>query len=840
MGIVWFIVQVILVALATFYFWNNYGNWRKQHPIVSLATYVAWLISFLALLLLPMDIAILDQLNERNLTSRIESSSTSIPLEICEAPHNFVPDSFLYSTWRFVYWSSFLLTWLVLPIMQSYSNAGDFTATGKLKSALYNNAIYYGIYGCLFIFLLFYALSKGVSMNFASNTWGLFLLVVLLGYGLVEVPRQLWQMGNKGYRLQKTYFDIEKLSTDKNDAEETIHELYNECKEVLNLLKNTRGTAREKLHLIMSRFPTDKFSSSARSVPTYAASSSIRNADVHAVSQEAYLIRLNKRVIEAIQNHHRTQSQWYTLIQKAFYLEDVEIAETSGKLPDWPETSVFARQIPIPVRFAWHVTLKRPLIQATAVVCASMTLLIMWSECTFFILSLAARFLHSMALGYHYKYLQWIAIILLLYLGLCSYYTIFHLRIYRYYRLDVNHMTDANSLIFSAMLLCRLTPPLCLNFLGMIHLDSHITANTNFGVETQFTKLMGHLDVIPLVARGINIYLPIIIVILCLSTWFRLGTRFLHSLGVDQFINDDEMTAELVQSGRSIVGLERGKITRQRDREQRRETWASKLNNVMKNQNNGSQYNDRLPILEQQEDPLLVDGNESRGPDRFYSTVDESQTEDLELRNSAFLIDTSPTSLLSSERYSRTDGTLAFYPTLAYNLLRNYVQPTRWQWYSRVDENLILGALPFKSMIAELKAENVGGVVCCTEEFETRAAYNGMGAEQWQEADIKFCHVPMQDFVGTTSRQNLHNAVKFIDNLAEQGRTVYVHCKAGRTRSATVAVCYLMHKYNYTPEQAMNAVVRARPQALLRTAHWNSVNDYRVFLDSEGKNQAAA
>ncbi|KAI6197513.1 hypothetical protein M3Y94_01232900 [Aphelenchoides besseyi] len=808
MGIVWFIVQVILVALATFYFWNNYGNWRKQHPIVSLATYVAWLISFLALLLLPMDIAILDQLNERNLTSRMESSSTPLPLEICEAPHNFVPDSFLYSTWRFVYWSSFLLTWLVLPIMQSYSNAGDFTATGKLKSALYNNAIYYGIYGCLFIFLLFYALSKGVSMNFASNTWGLFLLVVLLGYGLVEVPRQLWQMGNKGYRLQKTYFDIEKLSTDKNDAEETIHELYNECKEVLNLLKNTRGTAREKLHLIMSRFPTDKFSSSARSVPTYAASSSIRNADVHAVSQEAYLIRLNKRVIEAIQNHHRTQSQWYTLIQKAFYLEDVEVAETSGKLPDWPETSVLARQIPDPVRFAWHVTLKRPLIQAAAVVCASMTLLIMWSECTFFIvspqLSLAARFLHSMALGYHYKYLQWIAITLLLYLGLCSYYTIFHLRIYRYYRLDANHMTDANSLIFSAMLLCRLTPPLCLNFLGMIHLDSHITANTNFGVETQFTKLMGHLDVIPLVARGINIYLPIMIVILCLSTWFRLGTRFLHSLGVDQFINDDEMTAELVQSGRSIVGL---------------------------GQNNGSEYNDRLPILEQQDDPLLVDANESRGSDRFYSTVDESQTEDLELRNSAFLIDTSPTSLLSSERYSRTAGhptpknifddllqiniamamlgTLAFYPTLAYNLLRNYVQPTRWQWYSRVDDNLILGALPFKSMIAELKAENVGGVVCCTEEFETRAAFNGMGAEQWQEADIKFCHVPMQDFVG-------------------------------RTRSATVAVCYLMHKYNYTPEQAMSAVVRARPQALLRTAHWNSVNDYRAFLDTEGKNQPAA
>ncbi|KAI6218162.1 hypothetical protein M3Y99_01726400 [Aphelenchoides fujianensis] len=636
MGVAWFVVQVAVVAGITLYVWEKYANWRKQHPIVSAATFTAWLISFLALLLLPMDIAItffhkctLDQLHERNLSAALGAPGTPLPVDPCEPPHNFVPDATLLSVWR-----------LVLPIMQSYSNAGDFTATGKLKSALYSNAVYYGIYACLFIFLLFYALSKGVSLSFgnlkvliisASNTWGLFLLVVLLGYGLVEVPRQLWQMGNKGYRLNKIYFDIEKLSTDKNDAEETIHELYNECKEVLNLLKNTRGPAREKLHGIMSRFPADSFSASARAVPNYARSAALRNADVHAVSQEGYLIRLNKRVIDAVQNHHRTQSQWQTLVRKAAYLEDVEAAERSGKLPDWPETSALARQIPESVRFAWHVTFKRPLIQAAALLCSSMTLLVMWSECTFFIvhpqLSMAARILHWMA---------WCAIILLLYLGLCAYYTIFHLRIYRYYRLDSNHMTDANSLIFSSMLLCRLTPPLCLNFLGMIHLDSHITARTDFGVETQFTKLMGHLDVIPLVARGINIYLPILIVVLCLSTWFRLGTRVLHSVGIDQFIDEDEMTAELVQSGRAMVSLERSKVNRQRDREQRRETWANKLSNVMKNQNTPL---DRLPILEQQDEPLLVDTDIPRMSTAFE---EEGEVGDLELRNPAFLIDTTP------------------------------------------------------------------------------------------------------------------------------------------------------------------------------------------------------
>lgn len=58
---------------------------------------------------------------------------------------------------------------------------------------------------------------------------------------------------------------------------------------------------------------------------------------------------------------------------------------------------------------------------------------------------------------------------------------------------------------------------------------------------------------------------------------------------------------------------------------------------------------------------------------------------------------------------------LAFYPSLGYNLLRNYLQPSSWKWYTRIDDIVIIGALPFKSMVEELEKENIGGVVCCTE-----------------------------------------------------------------------------------------------------------------------------
>ncbi len=38
-------------------------------------------------------------------------------------------------------------------------------------------------------------------------------------------------------------------------------------------------------------------------------------------------------------------------------------------------------------------------------------------------------------------------------------------------------------------LVCRLTSPLCYNFLGLVHLDSHITKDERI-VETEFTRVI--------------------------------------------------------------------------------------------------------------------------------------------------------------------------------------------------------------------------------------------------------------------------------------------------------------------------------------------------------------
>lgn len=120
----------------------------------------------------------------------IGTTKSSISDE-CQQPWGMVPDNVFPNLWRIIYWTSQFLTWLIMPLMQSYLKAGDFTFKGKFRSAIIDNAIYYGSY--LFIcgiLLIYLALKPEVQLDWqklkaiassASNTWGLFLLVLLLG-----------------------------------------------------------------------------------------------------------------------------------------------------------------------------------------------------------------------------------------------------------------------------------------------------------------------------------------------------------------------------------------------------------------------------------------------------------------------------------------------------------------------------------------------------------------------------------------------------------------------------------------------------------------------------------
>ena len=146
---------------------------------------------------------------------------------------------------------------------------------------------------------------------------------------------------------------------------------------------------------------------------------------------------------------------------------------------------------------------------------------------------------------------------------------------------------------------------------------------------------------------------------------------------------------------------------------------------------------------------------------------------------------------------------LLFWPTLGWNLLLARVMPTRRRWWDRVDRHVILGALPFPPDVQPLYEAGVRAVVNTCEEYAGPT-------EEYERLGIEQLRVPTTDF--TPPRlADIRRAMAFIAGKAERGETVYVHCKAGRARSATVVTCWLMYRYRISAEEAVSRLRQVRP-----------------------------
>lgn len=181
----------------------------------------------------------------------------------------------------------------------------------------------------------------------------------------------------------------------------------------------------------------------------------------------------------------------------------------------------------------------------------------------------------------------------------------------------------------------------------------------------------------------------------------------------------------------------------------------------------------------------------------------------------------------------RTVYRIGFLPSLSYNIVLNKLNLR--PWYNRVDDRVIIGALPWISIKDELiNEENIKGVVSMNENFELtwlkRWVANG---EHWSGSNIKFLQLQTQDIFETPSQDKLKLGVDFI-LAANDGESIYVHCKAGRTRSATLVCCYLMKRNNWTPEQAYELLAAKRPQLALHKPQWRALRKFHEdIIDSK-------
>lgn len=145
---------------------------------------------------------------------------------------------------------------------------------------------------------------------------------------------------------------------------------------------------------------------------------------------------------------------------------------------------------------------------------------------------------------------------------------------------------------------------------------------------------------------------------------------------------------------------------------------------------------------------------------------------------------------------------LAFYPALWFNRLLCAIG--LWRQSDWIDDHVAVGSLPSAKDLRRLAAQGVGAVVNLCEEYTgDDTALRACGLTQLRLPTLDY-HCP--------SEKNLWEGLHFIRDQIAADKKVFIHCKAGRGRSAILALCYLMATRGVMAHEAFTILKSRRKQ----------------------------
>eukprot|EP01134_Creolimax_fragrantissima_P007859 CFRG7859T1 len=577
------LLLVLCIFVATALVLHRYGNLMRLRWYVILIVFLTWWINFSVIVITPVDVSAtfyrhcLTTLEITNSTTPAFSSTnvnnvslidmaleadavavgngtSDVVLADCNKPLTYVDNSSLRIIWMSVFWFAQLMTWGVIPIFQSYSDAGDFTFATKMRTALKENLLFYTTFGMIFgVFFIYIAIKESLNMKnllgigmAASNTWGLTAVVALLGYGLVDVPRRWYERCQREKWLQILYFNAAKAAQELDEVNEDLETAAKEIHVIKGMVSEGHALY-DYVQLIVYKAPLYDTESlhrrgRSRNLPI------IRADDI----TEKKLIKLHRKIIRARHSHERSEAINESCLEETMRQEDMINGRYRVHLS---EEDAFLTRLRKRVKHLWELHLYRVFCGIMTIVTTVLSLVVVLSEAFSFvrspILSPSAMLMHAFGLDYYYLVVEIFCITTICHMAVCTYNTLFRIRLFNYFHLTPNHHSDATSLLFSALCVSRLTPALIFNFLSINQLDGN--AHSILIEEASFTQIMGHMAILPFIANGFMIFFPVVTVLLALAALFRIFNRCFY---------DEDLTSDLIDEGMSVVRMERRKRNR--------------------------------------------------------------------------------------------------------------------------------------------------------------------------------------------------------------------------------------------------------------------------------------
>jgi len=178
--------------------------------------------------------------------------------------------NYLHIFWVVFYWSSMLLSYIMIPWLMSYELSGEFNQAERIKRSLLETLwwyVYFAGFGVVFLAFLWVRGSisiKESSGGFTLNGFlmalggaaGLLQIIIFLGYGLISVPRYIKFRSNNKSRLDVALCRVDQAEDKMQQARLTAEDILANALGMRNLL-SIQGDLKDRLDELINRFPRD-------------------------------------------------------------------------------------------------------------------------------------------------------------------------------------------------------------------------------------------------------------------------------------------------------------------------------------------------------------------------------------------------------------------------------------------------------------------------------------------------------------------------------------------------------------------------------------------------------
>ncbi|OUZ99602.1 LMBR1-like membrane protein [Macleaya cordata] len=395
----------------------------------------------------------------------------------------------------------------------------------------------------------------GLAMA-CSNTFGLVTGAFLLGFGLSEIPRSTWRNADWTTRQKVLSHKVAKMAVKLDDAHQEFSNAIVVAQATSNQMSK-RDPLRPYMNVI-DKMLYEMF----REDPSFKPQGGrLGENDMDYDTDEKSMATLRRQLRVAREEYYRYKSEYMTYVMEALELEDTMKNYEHRVGTGWKYNSSFRPgrtgtlgSLLDTTELVWRCIIRKQLEKLLAIIFGCMSVAILLAEATLLPsgVDLSLFSLLIKAVGKEEMLVQVAAFIPLMYMCMCTYYSLFKIGMLMFYSFTPRQ-TSSVSLLMICSMVARYAPPISYNFLNLIRLDGN--------AKTIFEKRMGNIDdAVPFFGKGFNKIYPLIMVIytiLVASNFFDRVVDFFGSWIRFRFQSEADDTDGFDPSGLIILQKER-------------------------------------------------------------------------------------------------------------------------------------------------------------------------------------------------------------------------------------------------------------------------------------------